>query len=626
MSSRRGLYRLFPSQPYVSRSEQWQAAIGAFAGISGLDWITHQIIPDASPWVIGSMGASAVLLFAIPHSPLAQPWAFTGGNLISALIGVACYHWIPDPLIASGAAVSLAILAMFLLQCLHPPGGATALTAVVGGDAIHQLGFQYVLIPVGINVLTLLCLALLLNTVFRRSRSPALSTQHKITTPIGLEPDDLEHAFKAIGSFIDISHQDLAQILELASTHAKQRVHTVTTPLSADSPSPAYAALCRLFSLAFRPFFLLAATAALVSIAAWWLQLQHGLDWPTDIPVRIRHGHEMLFGFSGAAIAGFLLTAVATWTQRPAVSGLRLASLCTFWLTARVGACLPGAAGQTLWAMGSGLFWIGLTVLMAGEVFPVHNTRNYKLLVILALLTACEGLFFLAGPESLAAMDAALRSGLMLITGLILLVGGRIIPNFTLNWLTLHRRQIRPTIPAFGPLDRIANLLFLMFATSFALWPDATATGALGLLAGLAQMVRLGRWKGWLTRREPLLGILHIGYGWIPLGLMLLGLSTLGHPLWRDSGLHALTYGAIGTMILAVTARVALGHTGRPLTAPRRMTLAFWLITAGAALRVFTPVDHHLAMLVSVLLWLIAWILFLLHYTTILLAPRVDAT
>ena len=637
------LQRLFPAQPYISRRDKINAALGAFLGILGLAWISlhlTSVTPGLAPLMVASMGASAVLLFAAPHSPLTQPWPFVGGHLLSAVIGVSCYRWMPDPWLAGATAVALAILIMSLLHCLHPPGGATALTAVIGGDAVHDLGFQYVLSPVAINVLALLMLSLIINRLLLPQRhgpaSPAV--MQKPSHAHGIAPEDLAFALREIGSFIDVSTEDLEKIHALAAEHAHQRGLPTARPVGSvmagaaedglpNHPTPRKRLMPHmktLFSLAFRPFFLLAGLLALLGIASWWLLLAHAVDGSAGLPPKLRHGHEMLFGFAGAAIAGFLLTAVATWTQRPAVAGARLAALCGLWLLARLGAVLPGGTGYLLWALGSGLFWLWLTVLMAGEVLPARNTRNYKVPAVLAAFVAAEGVFFFAGPEQLAHREAALRAGLMLIIGLILLVGGRIIPNFTLNWLKQHRPETAIRMPTFDQWDFGAVIVTALFAAGFVLRPLDLFTGWLGLAAGLAQTGRLIRWQGWRTGREPLLWILHVGYGWIPVGLMLLGLAALGQPLWLDAGLHALTVGAIGTLVLGVMARVALGHTGRPLVATSDMTLAFVLITLGAALRVFAPAGHP-AMLWSMPLWLAAYALFLFRYTPILLAPRADA-
>ncbi len=379
-----------------------------------------------------------------------------------------------------------------------------------------------------------------------------------------------------------------------------------------------------LFSYAFRPFFLLIGGYAVVMIAAWGLH-QAGVPVGSGaLPAKVRHGHEMLFGFAGGAIAGFLLTAVATWTQRPPVAGLPLIALCGFWSAARVGALLPDGFGWGLWASASLLFWAWLLVLMAREVVGAKNLRNYKALVLLLAFLGAEAVFFLSGPDNFHLMEGSLYAGIFLILGMISLIGGRIIPAFTQNWLRLTQPGRTVQLPAFDRIDLIAVGLMTAFATGLILWPAAMVTGWLGLLAAAAQAARLVRWQGWLTRREPLLWVLHLGYAWIPTGFGLLGLTALGHPGLFDAGLHALTYGAIGTMILGVAARVALGHTGRPLLATPAMTIAFWLITLGALARLFAPAGSGL-MVASVLLWVSAYGIFLARYAPILLAPRLDA-
>src|SRR5690606_6622339 len=153
------------------------------------------------------------------------------------------------------------------------------------------------------------------------------------------------------------------------------------------------------------------------------------------LPAAVRHGHEMIFGFAGAAIAGFLLTAVATWTGRPPVAGTPLLILCVTWLVARMGAFTSGSFGAGSWAAGSVLFWGGLLALVAREVVAVRNIRNYKVLVLLTAFLATEVYFFFVATGDLAAQEAGLRMGLSLVLGMILLVGGRIIPSFTQNWL-----------------------------------------------------------------------------------------------------------------------------------------------------------------------------------------------
>jgi uncharacterized protein involved in response to NO len=380
----------------------------------------------------------------------------------------------------------------------------------------------------------------------------------------------------------------------------------------------------RLLSLAFRPFFLLVGGYAVAVVMAWGLYLAGGIDWPANLPPRIRHGHEMLFGFGGGAVAGFLLTAVATWTQRPPVAGAPLMALCGTWLAARLGAFLPGNFGLWVWGLASLAFWAGLAGLMAREVLASRNARNYKVIPLLAAFLLAETGFFLSLGASAWWSEACLRAGLFLLLGMISLVSGRIIPAFTQNWLKLNQPQPPVLLPAFGRLDLASVAITAAFGLGFVIWPDARLTGWAGIAAAAIQAVRLSRWKGWLAQPEPLLWVLHVGYAWIPVGFGLLGLAALDSPSLYDRGLHALGYGAVGTLILGVAARVALGHTGRPLRASPAMTAAFLLITLGTTIRVLAPLDSTW-MSLSVGLWLGAYGLFLIRYTPILLAPRLDA-
>jgi CBS-domain-containing membrane protein len=178
--------------------------------------------------LVASMGASAVLLFAVPHSALSQPWNLLGGHLVSALIGVSCAMMIANLLFAAPLAVALAIAAMHYLRCIHPPGGATALSAVVGGSSVHALGYQFVLTPVLLNALIMLITAIVVNYAFswRRypaslAKAPAKTKPVKASSPDKLRHGDLEYALREIGSYIDISEEDLIKIYQLANKHAK---------------------------------------------------------------------------------------------------------------------------------------------------------------------------------------------------------------------------------------------------------------------------------------------------------------------------------------------------------------------------------------------------------------------
>ncbi len=377
-----------------------------------------------------------------------------------------------------------------------------------------------------------------------------------------------------------------------------------------------------LFSHAFRPFFLLVGAYALLMLLAWVSYLSGVIGWPDGLLPRIRHGHEMVFGFAGGAMAGFLLTAVATWTSRPPVAGATLMALCAAWGAARLGGFLPGQLGWVVWGLASLLFWGGLLALMAREIIAARNARNHKALGLLAAFLVTEATFFMSAGGNVDLQEGCLRTGILLLVGMILFVGGRIIPAFTQNWLRQNRPGLTVQLPAFDRVDMGATLVTVLFAVGFVFWPQSTLTGLSALAAALAQGWRLSRWQGWLAVQEPLLWVLHLGFAWIPVGFLLLGISILGQPGLWESGIHALTYGAVGTLILGVAARVALGHTGRPLQAFPLMTLAFSLITLGTLCRILAQPGSGSLMTLSVALWLGAYGLFLIQYVPILLAPR----
>jgi len=227
---RLGRLMLLSDANHSSHAEKWLSAIGGFAGILALLWISRDVLDlQGAAMVVGSMGASAVLLFAVPHGTLSQPWPVFGGHLISALIGVTCVQLIADPLLAAAVAVGFAIGAMYYLHCIHPPGGATALVAVLGGDSVHQLGYGFVISPVLENVAILLLMAVVVNLPFRHRRYPAALSQTDLTQDVRGEKaliahSDLVYALSQLDSFIDVSEQDLIRIYTLAVHHTHNPV------------------------------------------------------------------------------------------------------------------------------------------------------------------------------------------------------------------------------------------------------------------------------------------------------------------------------------------------------------------------------------------------------------------
>ena len=238
MSYKQIIASLFHVSAPVGHREKLIAAVSAFIGILFTGILSSSLGHSAMPLMIASMGASTVLLFAAPHTPMAQPWSFVGGHMLSAAIGIACFKFIPSPFFAAALAVALASFVMHGLHCLHPPGGATALAMVLGGPELQALGYGALLSPVGLNVLVLLIIALSVNNMFPGRRYPMLphAAGEKAAPPSALTfgravltRDDIETALKDMNAYIDVTEEDLEQIYARASLHhMRQRMGEVT--------------------------------------------------------------------------------------------------------------------------------------------------------------------------------------------------------------------------------------------------------------------------------------------------------------------------------------------------------------------------------------------------------------
>jgi uncharacterized protein involved in response to NO len=350
----------------------------------------------------------------------------------------------------------------------------------------------------------------------------------------------------------------------------------------------------------FRPFFLLAAAWAAIAVPVWLAAYVHGYALGGTLPAMFWHGHEMVFGFGLAAVAGFLLTAIPNWTGRLPVRGLPLALLASFWVLGRIAMLVPGAALLDL------AFPAALIVVVTRELLAGRHWRNLPMLAALALLFAGNLLFHLG------IYAAGLRLGIATLLMLIALVGGRIIPSFTRNWLAKSRPD--GALPA--PEDKLDRVALLVTLAALVAWVGADLAWPASI-AGVALAARLARWRTSAVLREPLLLILHVGYGWLAFGLVLLGLEA-------PAALHALTVGAIGTMTLAVMTRASLGHTGRPLTADRATRAIFVFISLAAVLRLASPWVGALALSLSGVAWSAAFAVFALHYGRFLIAVDPD--
>lgn len=378
-----------------------------------------------------------------------------------------------------------------------------------------------------------------------------------------------------------------------------------------------------LFAYGFRPFFLGAALWAVVAIALWVGMLTTGLELPSRFDPLSWHIHEMLFGFVLAAVAGFLLTAIPNWTGRRPLSGTPLAILASLWLLGRAASLI--SAWIPAWAaIAADLsFPVALAGVVAREIIVSGNRRNLPIIVPVTVLALADLLMDSRLEGFGGASSYGWRLGLAAILILISVVAGRIVPNFTRNWLASSRRFPLPPTP--GAIDRVSLGLLHASLLAWVLIPTATLVGVGLLCASTVNLWRLLRWQGIATRSEPLLLVLHVGYAWLVVGLAVLGIAVLDSHFPLSAALHALTTGAIGTMILAVMTRATRGHTGRALTADWATTLIYALVVLAAAVRIAAAMTDSIRMdliLGSAALWIGAFSLFTAHYAPLLLRVR----
>jgi uncharacterized protein involved in response to NO len=380
-----------------------------------------------------------------------------------------------------------------------------------------------------------------------------------------------------------------------------------------------------ILSAGFRPFFLAATLWAAAAIPLWLAAHSGAIVVPSLLPPVVWHVHEMLFGFGGATVAGFLLTAIPNWTGRMPLQGGPLAMLVFLWASGRIAVLLSAAVGAPAAASFDLSFPTLFLGVVAREILVGRNWRNLPMLGALLLLLIGNLLVHLDALGIADTAELGNRIGLATLLMLISLVGGRIIPSFTRNWLTKVQPGIAPPAPE-GRFDLAALIMTGLALAGWTIAPGAAMTSWAALVAGAALAVRLSRWRGLRTLQEPLLLVLHIGYGWLALGLLLLGLSDLYEILPPTAALHALTVGAVGTMTLAVMTRASLGHTGRPLSAGPGTKTIYVLIGSAAVARVLSPLaSDHTDLLLSLAgtAWSAAFGLFVVLYGGALARPRV---
>jgi uncharacterized protein involved in response to NO len=376
-----------------------------------------------------------------------------------------------------------------------------------------------------------------------------------------------------------------------------------------------------LLSYGFRPFFLLGAIWAGAAVLAWLPMFYGELTISTAFAPRDWHIHEMTYGYVAAVVTGFLLTAVPNWTGRLPVQGAPLAALLALWLAGRVAVTVSAYIGWVAAAAIDVAFLVGVAAVAAREIAAGRNWGNLKILVVLAVLIAGNVTFHLEA-HLRGVADYGIRIGIAALIALIMIVGGRLVPSFTRNWLARENPGRLP-VP-FGRFDVASLALGVLALVSWIALPFAAATGVLLLVAGAVQSVRLARWAGDRTARDRLVLVLHLGYAFVPLGFVLVGLGALGI-VAPSAGIHAWTAGAIGTMTLAVMTRASLGHTGHDLKASWSTQAIYAAVLVAALARVCAALEPgHIDVLlhVAAFAWAAAFLGFAVTYGPLLMAPR----
>lgn len=383
-------------------------------------------------------------------------------------------------------------------------------------------------------------------------------------------------------------------------------------------PANADSAKFALWALGFRPFYLLASVFAALSIPLWVAQYAGWLAAPYPRGF-VSHGHEMLFGYALAVIAGFLFTAGRNWTGQPTPTGALLAGFALLWIAGRVLMFTPWG---TLAALVNAAFPLAVAVAFAVPLAKSRNRRNYFFVALLlgfalaGLTLHLSYLGIVGWPERLS-----LQAGLDLVLFIVAVMGGRVIPMFTNNGIPGTRATRRPLV------ERLALGSILALLAADLLQAPAAWIAAVSMVAALAHVVRLGLWQPWRTLGAPLVWVLHAAYAWIVVYLALRALAALGM-LAEPLAAHALTIGVIGGMTIGMMTRTARGHTGRLLIADRFEVACYALIQAAALIRVFggmlLPDRYLLSIIGSGLCWSVGFALYAVRYWPILSRARID--
>jgi uncharacterized protein involved in response to NO len=376
-----------------------------------------------------------------------------------------------------------------------------------------------------------------------------------------------------------------------------------------------------LWSYGFRPFFLFGSLFAAIAMLAWLPAYYGAITIPTAFTPRDWHAHEMIFGFLPAVVTGFLLTSIPNWTGRLPLQGRPLIWIVLVWIAGRV-AISTSAATSLVFAGVVDLAFLALVAAAATrEVVAGKNWRNLRVIAVVGLLLVGNAVFHVEVLLSGTA-DVGIRLGVAATIFLITLVGGRVVPSFTRNWLARKNPGRLPS--PFGPIDVAALVASAIALAGWTVAPDGAPTGALLILGGALQTLRLMRWAGDRTLGDRLVLVLHVAYGFIPLGFFLAAAAAFGG-LPASAGSHAWTVGTAGLMVLAIMSRASLAHTGRALMASGSIQLVYGLLVGASIFRICAATHPALAALLMPFAWL-GWTgafgLFATSYWQVFMGPR----
>jgi uncharacterized protein involved in response to NO len=381
-----------------------------------------------------------------------------------------------------------------------------------------------------------------------------------------------------------------------------------------------------LLSYGFRPFFLGAALWACIAMVLWVGLLSGWWSFAIGYGAIAWHAHEFLFGYIAAVMTGFLLTAIPNWTGGLPLQGVPLLALFLLWLAGRVAMLLTDWIGTSAAAIIDCAYLITVTAVIAREIVAGSNWRNLRVAVLVAL-TAIANVVFQAEVLISAAPNYGLRLAVAAIVALIMVVGGRVTPSFTSNWLTRQGSQHRP-----APFNRFDIGSIAIGAVALIAWiaaPDWYGAAALLFVMAIAQAARLARWTGARTWPEPILFVLHLAYAFVPLGAFILSISILWPRIVPASGaLHAWTTGAMGLMTLAIMTRASLGHTGRDMSSSPATVAIYGTMLVAALARIAAPLlpaFYYQMLLTAGAAWFLAFAVFVLTYGPMLVRPKQTA-